>query len=207
MPALSLSQAAVVAGVDAVAHAMAKPLTGEARAHLAGWLDKLLLWNARIDLTAARGADELLDLMLADAFVLASSIARDARVVDVGSGAGAPGLPLAILRPDLQLRLVEPLAKRVSFLVTVVGERRLSNVRVERGKGESTEGGLDVAISRATLAPEAWLALGAELAPEVHLLLAKSAAPSLSGLTLIEELEYAWPMTGAGRRLARYRRS
>ena len=77
------------------------------------WLDLLAEWNARMDLTAARTEDERIDLMLADALALAPRIAEGARVVDVGTGAGAPGLALALLRPDLETTLVEPLTKRV----------------------------------------------------------------------------------------------
>src|SRR5437870_4377425 len=80
------------------------------------WLDLLVTWNARIDLTAARSEAELVDLMVADAVVLAARVPSQARVVDVGSGAGGPGLALAVLRSDLAVTLVEPLAKRVSFL-------------------------------------------------------------------------------------------
>jgi 16S rRNA G527 N7-methylase RsmG len=94
----------------------------EARAALLDWLDGIVEWNARIDLTAARSDDELVDLMVADALVLSRHVAEAARVVDVGSGAGAPGLALAILRPDLDVTLVEPLDKRVAFLRTSIGD-------------------------------------------------------------------------------------
>jgi 16S rRNA (guanine527-N7)-methyltransferase len=60
-----------------------------------------------------------------------------ARVVDVGSGAGLPGLVLALRRPDLQLDLVEPLQRRISFLTMIVAELGLSSaVRVHRGRAE-----------------------------------------------------------------------
>ena len=77
----------------------------------------------KLDLTAARTPEALVEVMLADAFMLATpgTIAPSLRVLDVGSGAGAPALPLLILRSDLTAVLVEPLRKRVAFLRTALG--------------------------------------------------------------------------------------
>jgi len=185
-------------------------LDDAARARLAAWLEKLRQWNARIDLTAARTDDELGDLMLADALVLAPRIAPGARVVDVGTGAGAPGLALALARPDLRVTLVEPLGKRAAFLRTVLGEAGRADVAIERARGDKLAGrrAWDVAVSRATLPPTEWLALGVTLAApggDVWVLLANDAPPRDAGAALVEEVAYAWPLTGAARRAARYR--
>jgi 16S rRNA (guanine527-N7)-methyltransferase len=177
----------------------------------------LLQWNARIDLTAARSDDELVDLMLADAAVLAKYISQSARVVDVGSGAGAPGLALAILRPDLKLTLVEPQRKRTSFLRTVIGTlgRRDIELACDRGENLAREvrehqakGGRgstwDVAISRATLKPDAWAALGLVLAPTAWALLARDEPPVVLGARIDIDVAYGWPLTGTRRRAVRY---
>src|SRR4051812_10341863 len=92
-----------------------------ARSSIATWLGLVKSWNARIDLTAAKTDRELVDLMVADALILSTRIDPEQRVVDIGTGAGAPGFALALLRPDLKVTLVEPLAKRVSFLRTAIG--------------------------------------------------------------------------------------
>jgi 16S rRNA (guanine527-N7)-methyltransferase len=174
------------------------------------WLRLLREWNARIDLTAARSEDELVDLMVADARELAGDgrIATGARVVDVGTGAGAPGLALALLRPDLRVTLVEPLAKRVAFLRTVLGTIGRTDIVLVRERGEEVArrapDGWDVAISRATLAPAAWVPLGLALAPIAWALLAQGEPPAVAGAALDLDLSYAWGLTGAGRRLARY---
>lgn len=79
-------------------------------------------------------------------------IADSASVVDVGSGAGLPGIPLAIARPDLRLTLVEPLERRTVFLLEVVEQLGLLNVSVVRGRAEQVvdqAGGADVVTSRA----------------------------------------------------------
>lgn len=186
-------------------------VTEGGRSALAQWLDLLAGWNARVDLTAARSSDELVDLMVADALVLAARVPRDARVVDVGTGAGAPGLALALLRPDLDVTLVEPLAKRAAFLRTVLGTLDLARVRLDARKGEVVAGahaqGWDVALARATLAPAAWLDLAADLVPgggSAWVFLAKEPTPVDARFALAEEVAYAWPLTGPARRLARY---
>lgn len=171
---------------------------------LATWLDRLIEWNQKLDLTAARSIDELLDLMVVDALILSANIERNARVVDVGSGAGAPGLPLALLRPDLSLTLVEPLVKRVSFMRTVIGALGTPNVQIVHGRGESLEETFDVAISRATLAPPDWLTLGASLAPAVWVLLAKEGEPALANASVEKRVDYIWSRTGVSRRAVKY---
>lgn len=74
-------------------------------------------------------------------------------VADIGSGAGLPGIPLAIARPDLQIRLIEPLLKRATFLTEVKDALSLDNVTVIRGRAEEPDvrkaGKVDVVTSRA----------------------------------------------------------
>src|SRR4051794_17985598 len=156
-----------------------------ARGPLGKWLTLLADWNKRIDLTAARTDAELGDLMLADAALLAKHIGPGVRVVDIGAGAGAPGLALALMRPDLEVTLVEPIAKRTSFLRTVVGTVKRIDVTILRERGEAVAnrmaGGFDVAISRATLAPTEWIPLGLQLAPVAWALLARDEPPAIFG--------------------------
>ena len=122
---------------SAAAAALGATLDARTASNVGTWLERLEEWNARIDLTAARSPEELVDLMLADALVLAPRIAADARVVDVGTGAGAPGLALALLRPDLRVTLVEPLGKRAAFLRTVIGEAGRPTWRSSAPRGGS----------------------------------------------------------------------
>ncbi|WP_104116551.1 16S rRNA (guanine(527)-N(7))-methyltransferase RsmG [Arthrobacter sp. B1805] len=72
--------------------------------------------------------------------VVAELMSENASVVDVGSGAGLPGLAIAIARPDLQLQLVEPLDRRVIWLNEVVADLGLSNVSVHRARAEQVVG-------------------------------------------------------------------
>jgi len=177
------------------------------RAALGQLLDLVLLWNRRVDLTAARSPDELVDLFVADAAMLASvHPPGPQRWVDVGSGAGAPGLGLAVLRPELELTLVEPRAKRVAFLHTALGTVGRANVRVHRARSEQlASGGWEVACSRAALPPSEWLRQGTRLATRgVWVLLARAPAPSLAGWRAEADVPYTWPLTGAARRAVRF---
>jgi 16S rRNA (guanine527-N7)-methyltransferase len=174
---------------------------------LSTWLERLVEWNKRLDLTAARSTEELADLMLADAFVLATRIPRDVTVVDVGSGAGAPGLALAIARPDLRVTLVEPLAKRVAFLRTVLAAIRREDVGLLRMKLEEIEVRFDVAIARATFAPAEWVARADDVVAtggSAWVFLAKEERPEHDRAKPTEDVAYTWPLTGAARRAVRY---
>ncbi len=188
------------------------PLAPDSAVKLACWLQLLYAWNQRIDLTAARSPEELVDLCVADAAMLAQHAPAGATVVDIGSGAGAPGLPLAILRPDLRLTLVEPAAKRVAFLRTVVGSLQL-DVTIMRERVERIvppEPRWQLAVSRATLEPAAWLDTAVDLiasAATVAVLLARQAAPANPAMELAQTVDYVWPHTGVARRLCLYRRA
>jgi 16S rRNA (guanine527-N7)-methyltransferase len=83
--------------------------------------------------------------------VLAPFVGRDATVCDIGSGAGLPGLVLALQRPDCAVALVEPLLRRSVFLTEVVSELRLPNVEVVRGRAEDVDPSrrFDVVTARA----------------------------------------------------------
>ena len=84
--------------------------------------------------------------------VITALVPQAARVVDIGSGAGLPGIPLAIARPDLEVILVEPLERRVRYLLEVVDSLGLAGCRVVRGRAEEVVtdcGAADVVTSRA----------------------------------------------------------
>lgn len=173
---------------------------------IASWIELVASWNRRIDLTAARDDRELVDLMVADAAVLSRHVAGS--LVDVGSGAGAPGLPLAILRPELAVSLVEPMQKRATLLRMAIGRLGLApRVGVQQVRGEDVVQRYDEAVSRATLAPDAWLRLGASLADVVWVLLAQREVPTLEGWEVVETHGYRWPLTGAQRRAVKLAKS
>ncbi|HYZ36843.1 MAG TPA: 16S rRNA (guanine(527)-N(7))-methyltransferase RsmG [Pseudonocardiaceae bacterium] len=100
-----------------------------------------------------READRLWDRHLLNSAVLGELVPDGCRVLDVGSGAGLPGIPLAIARPDLKLDLLEAMARRVAWLQDVIAELGLP-VPVYRGRAEDPEvrhqlGSYDVVTARA----------------------------------------------------------
>jgi 16S rRNA (guanine527-N7)-methyltransferase len=168
-----------------------------ATSQLVGWLELVRQWNRKIDLTAAKNDDDLAELGVLDAVQIAGRIARDGGgVVDVGSGFGAPGIAVAILRPDLEVKLCEPLQKRATFLRNVIASLNLlDRVEVLETRGEDlADAGIrfDAAISRATLSPSAWLLLGDRLAPtgDVVVLLARDPDPVVEGRHVAWRIEY-----------------
>jgi 16S rRNA (guanine527-N7)-methyltransferase len=181
---------------------------------LGRYVELVANWNRKLDLTAARGASAQLEVLLADALTLRAEtlVPRDARVVDVGSGAGAPGLPLALVRPDLDITLVEPLRKRVAFLRTALGTLGcVDRVRVLEQKLDLTApnlpGAFDVALSRATFPPEQWLPAALQLAPRALVLLAAQPLPAASNDSALEAShDYALPFSSAPRKIAVYTR-
>jgi 16S rRNA (guanine527-N7)-methyltransferase len=102
-------------------------------------------------LIGPREVDRLWERHLINCAVLAEAVPHGARVVDIGSGAGLPGIVLAIVRPDLSVMLLEPLLRRVTFLNECVELLELTNVEVRRGRAEEMAGELsmDVATARA----------------------------------------------------------
>lgn len=106
-----------------------------------------------------REKPRLWDRHIYNCAVIGEAIPECARVIDIGSGAGLPGIPLAIARPDLQVTLLEPLLKRSNYLAEITEKLGLDNVTVIRDRAENLgkETKFDVVTSRA-VAPLAKLA-------------------------------------------------
>ena len=104
-------------------------------------------------LVGPREAGRIWERHLLNSAVLAPVLPPDARVVDLGSGAGLPGLPIALARPDLQVVLLEPLLRRTRFLDEVVDRLGVGDrVTVHRGRAEDARRALppaDAVVSRA----------------------------------------------------------
>jgi 16S rRNA (guanine527-N7)-methyltransferase len=139
-------------------------------------------------LIGPREVDRLWDRHVLNSAVVAEVLPLRARVVDVGSGAGLPGVPLAIARPDLALTLVEPMARRVAWLTEVVETLGLSSVTVVRGRAEDSAvrdelTGADVVTARA-VAP-----LGKLCAWCLPLVRMEGTMVALKGASAAEEIE------------------
>ena len=179
--------------------------TETARGQLVTWLDLVVAWSDRVDLTAARDPDTLVDLLVADAAVLATTHLTGS-VIDVGSGVGAPAIPLAILLPALTLTLVEPRDRRAAFLRTSIGTLGRPEIQLLRARSMEVQTEIaQVAMSRATLPPPLWLREGARLAQSaVWVFLGQDEPPTLPTWHADLDLSYDWPLTGGRRRAVRF---
>lgn len=100
--------------------------------------EQLRIWNQSINLTSIIDDEEVVIKHFVDSLagLKAENIAPDAQLLDVGTGAGFPGIPLRIIRQDLDLTLIEPVQKKVSFLNYIVGTLRLDRVKIYYGTFE-----------------------------------------------------------------------
>jgi 16S rRNA (guanine527-N7)-methyltransferase len=111
-------------------------LSDRSQAALLGYLERLQTWNRRFNLTAVRDPAEVVARHLLDSLSILPWVERGP-VLDVGTGAGLPGVPLAIARPDLAFTLLDSNGKKTRFLRQVVAELCLDNVTVEQVRLEA----------------------------------------------------------------------
>ncbi|MEP9362980.1 16S rRNA (guanine(527)-N(7))-methyltransferase RsmG [Nocardioides sp. CN2-186] len=138
-------------------------------------------------LIGPREAPRLWDRHLVNCALLAELIPPDATVADIGSGAGLPGLVLAIARPDVRITLVEPLLRRTTFLTEVAEELDLTHVEVFRGRADALHGTrtFNVVTSRA-VAP-----LDRLLGWSMPLVAPTGALVAMKGSSITDEIEAA----------------
>ncbi len=126
-------------------------LPDAAQQKLRDYLALVQKWNKVYNLTAVRDAEKMLTHHLLDSLAVVPHVAHAKTLLDVGSGAGLPGIPLALALPDLQVTLLDSNQKKTAFLHQAVIELQLANVQVMCGRVEKTELNqlVDVVISRA----------------------------------------------------------
>jgi 16S rRNA (guanine527-N7)-methyltransferase len=97
----------------------------------------LLRWNRRVALTAVTDPMEILRFHFGESLFAASAVpVEDGRLADIGSGAGFPGLPLRMMRPELEVVLIEPNSKKAAFLSEIIRQLNLDHANVFRGRME-----------------------------------------------------------------------
>lgn len=131
-------------------------LTPNQVAAFATYLEEIIRWSARINLTALRQPEDIIRAGFLDSLACLPLIPCGAkRAVDVGSGAGFPGLPLKLARADLSFTLVEATRKKATFLQHMVRQLGLAEVRVVQRRAEQLAadpgemGAYDLALARA----------------------------------------------------------
>jgi len=120
-------------------------------AKLAAYLELIAKWNRVHNLTAVRETDQMVVLHVLDSLSLLPHIAPAKALLDVGSGPGLPGIPVAIARPELSVTLLDSSHKKCAFLRQVKAELALENVEVvcERVEGWKPPPRFDAVVSRA----------------------------------------------------------
>ena len=100
------------------------------------YMQLLLEWNEKINLTAIIEPEEIILKHFVDSMTIAKNINKNSKVIDVGTGAGFPGIPLKIIREDIDVCLLDSLNKRVNFLNEVISKLKLNNIEAIHGRAE-----------------------------------------------------------------------
>jgi 16S rRNA (guanine527-N7)-methyltransferase len=132
-------------------------LTDEQQAQLLAYMDLIAKWTKVYNLTSVRDADEMLTHHLLDSLAVIAPLRRELaglalphiRLLDVGSGAGLPGIVIAITCPDVWVTCVDTVAKKAAFIQQVAAALRLPNLKGLHARVESLHEPYDVVCSRA----------------------------------------------------------
>ena len=117
-----------------------RPLTGVEVGLAHKYLKTLIKWQKSHRLVGSTNYEWMIENVIVDSIAFLTQVPPQAQVIaDVGSGAGIPGIPIAIVRPDMRVALIESRRRRISFLSTVIRELRLSTVQVLPARVEDLE--------------------------------------------------------------------
>lgn len=150
-----------------------EPLDDATGERFARYLALFLRWNARLNLSAVRDEESILSRHFVESIASARALpAGISTLLDYGSGAGLPGIPIALCRPEISVTLAESQGKKAAFLQEAVRALGLANAAVHNGRAESLVMRYDSTIMRAVdrmaqavesaarlVTPEGWLAL------------------------------------------------
>jgi 16S rRNA (guanine527-N7)-methyltransferase len=205
------------AGVEA----LALPVDDAAIARLVLFAERLVAWNRKVNLTAITEPREMAEKHFVDSLVLLPALAGRRTLLDVGSGAGLPGMAVACARPDLSVTCCDSVGKKVAFVKAVSVELGLEVRGVSvRASGAPSRDGLpvcDAVVSRALSEPSLWVPLGAPYVAPGGLLLAMlgkgmerehlDALGRAQGLTLLGVDQFELPFSRAARAVVRWERT
>jgi 16S rRNA (guanine527-N7)-methyltransferase len=201
--------------------ALSLPVDARTLSLLERYADRLLVWNRKLNLTAITDPAEVAEKHLVDSLVLLPAVATARTLLDLGSGAGLPGIPLACARGDLTVTCVDSVAKKIAFVKAVSAELAVDVRGVATRAGGNPDAEklprADAVVSRALTDPEKWLPLGAPYLAEGGVLLAmlgRDADESqlrklgrAQGLELVGLDRFELPLSRSARAVARWRRA
>src|SRR5664279_1000348 len=134
---------------ELLAEAGLEPVSAEQDAKFSSYLELLQRWNAKLNLTAIRSPEEILRRQFVECIFCGRNLPGGiASLLDFGSGAGFPGIPIALCRPEIAVTLAESQAKKASFLREAVGVLGLSS-EVYGGRAEALTAKFDAVTLRA----------------------------------------------------------
>ena len=157
---------------------------GELKEEISRYAEILATWGIERGLIGPKEGDRIWERHIANCIPITTLIEEGASLLDIGSGAGLPGIVIALARPDLKVTLLEPLQRRFDFLSAVVAELKL-DIAVARGRAENFRGSFQVVTARA-VAP-----LPKLLTVSWHLVAPVGAVLAMKGEAAQEELAEA----------------
>jgi len=194
----------------------------ESAKRLIQFQEELLRWNLRVNLVGRASLPrDVMEKHLLDCLAVMPEVSSAATLIDIGAGAGLPGIPLKVLRPTMDVTLVDSIGKKVAFMRHAILELGLGagiRVRQARAEGRPTAEQLpvtEVAISRAVTALPEWLGLAfSYVAPggQVVAMLSKAEDAAIAkiatqiGATLRSVRRYELPFSRAPRAVAVFQR-
>lgn len=161
------------------------------------YLRELKTWNRKMNLTSIEGEKDIIIKHFLDSLTPLRFLSGVKSVLDMGAGAGFPGIPLKIVLPDIQVTLLDSVEKKVNFLRHIIRTLRLKGIEAVSGRAESPElvqrlsGSFDCVISRAFAGLEAFITLGLPYLKTGGVLLA------MKGPAVSEELRALGEIKGA----------
>jgi 16S rRNA (guanine527-N7)-methyltransferase len=181
----------LAASIEAGVESLQQSLPAAAAAKMARLVAELERWNARVNLTAIRDPEAMVSGHILDSLAV-RPLLEGRRILDIGTGAGFPGLPLAIAEPELEFELLDSNGKKISFVRHAIGDLGLSNVSAIKARAEDYAPAerFDTVIARALASIPRLLELAGHLIREDGVLLA------LKGKHPAEELEPIKELSG-----------
>ena len=119
------------------------------------YMELLLEWNEKINLTAITNEDDMILKHFIDSLTIKKYMSENEKIIDIGTGAGFPGIPLAIMNKNNEITLMDSLNKRIVFLNDVINKLKLTNVKAihsraeELARNKTYREKYDIAVSRA----------------------------------------------------------
>lgn len=173
--------------------ALGQAISDDQVMQLASLLTELERWSARVNLTAIRDIDDMVSGHVLDSLAVRPFL-QGSTVIDIGTGAGFPGLPLAIAEPDRTFTLLDSNGKKIAFVQHIVTKLALTNVTPVKARAEDPAAGdrFDTVIARALASIPKIIELGGHLTGKKGVLLALKGKYPAEELEQLEHLPDRW---------------